>query len=298
MDRKPDFLQCGRYRLPMTAFSAGSGRPLVMGILNVTPDSFSDGGHFHSLDLALSHAEQMIAEGVDIIDIGGESSRPGVAPVPLDEELRRVMPLLYALRDCGKPLSIDTYKPEVMREAIRAGVDMVNDIKGFREPGAVEAVAEADCALCVMHMQGEPQNMQSDPRYGDAVQEVMAFLKERIAILEQAGVARNRLCIDPGFGFGKTLEHNLALLRNIGAVQAALGLPLLAGLSRKSMLGSLTGKPVEGRLAGSLAAALAAAAQGARILRVHDVAETVDALEVWQAVTNNREQQGIEAHDT
>ncbi|MBV8664950.1 MAG: dihydropteroate synthase [Burkholderiaceae bacterium] len=271
-------LQCGRYNLPLN-----TGRPLVMGILNVTPDSFSDGGQFYSLDLALSQAEQMIAEGVDIIDIGGESSRPGVQPVSLEEELRRVMPILYALRDCGKPLSIDTYKPQVMREAIAAGADLINDIKGFREHGAVEAVAEADCALCIMHMQGDPQSMQRDPRYGDAVQEVSGFLSDRVKVLEQAGVARARLCIDPGFGFGKTLEHNLALLNNIGKMQDETGLPVLAGLSRKSMLGSLTGKPVEGRLAGSLAAALAATAQGARILRVHDVAETVDALKVWTA---------------
>jgi dihydropteroate synthase len=280
MMKMQDYLQCGRYRF---ALGSAASRPLVMGILNVTPDSFSDGGRYHSLELAISHAEQMIAEGVDLIDVGGESSRPGVAPLPLDEELRRVMPVLYALRDCGKPLSIDTYKPEVMREAIAAGVDMVNDINGFRAPGAMEAVAEADCALCIMHMQGDPQNMQRDPQYGDPVQEVTAFLHERVGAMEQAGVARERLSIDPGFGFGKTLEHNLALLRHVGRIQAELGLPLLAGLSRKSMIGGLTGKPVEGRLAGSLAAALAATAQGARILRVHDVAETVDALTVWRA---------------
>jgi dihydropteroate synthase len=275
-------LQCGRYRLDL---GGARSRPLVMGILNMTPDSFSDGGQYYSLDLALSRAEQMIAEGADIIDVGGESSRPGVAPLPLAEELQRVMPVLYALRNCGKPLSIDTYKPEVMREAIVAGVDMVNDINGFRAPGALEAVADADCALCVMHMQGEPQSMQRDPRYADAVHEVSVFLHARVDAMQQAGIARERLCIDPGFGFGKTLEHNLALLKHVRQIQSELGLPLLAGLSRKSMIGSLTGKAVEGRLAGSLAAALAAAAQGARILRVHDVAETVDALTVWQAAT-------------
>jgi dihydropteroate synthase len=274
------YLQCGRYRLPLK----GDGiRPLVMGVLNVTPDSFSDGGQFHSLELALSHAEQMIAEGVDIIDIGGESSRPGAPPLPLEEELRRVMPVLYALRDCGKPLSIDTYKPEVMREALLAGADMINDITGFRSAGALTAVNESDCALCIMHMQSDPKTMQINPQYEDIVGEVTAFLRERVDVLEAAGIAKNRLCIDPGFGFGKTVAHNLELIKNIGKIQQALDLPLLAGLSRKSTIGSITGKPVEQRLAGSIAAALAAVAQGAQILRVHDVAETVDALKVWQA---------------
>ncbi|HSY26842.1 MAG TPA: dihydropteroate synthase [Burkholderiaceae bacterium] len=259
-----------------------------MGILNVTPDSFSDGGRFQSLELALSRSEQMIAEGVDIIDIGGESSRPGVAPLPLDEELRRVMPVLYALRDCGKPLSIDTYKPEVMREAIAAGVDMINDINGFRETGALEAVADSDCGLCIMHMQGEPQSMQRDPHYQDVLHEVSQFFRERLRAAEQTGISRERLCIDPGFGFGKTLEHNLTLLRHLGQLQEELEVPVLAGLSRKSMIGGITGKPIEARLAGSLAAALAATVQGARILRVHDVAETVDALNVWQVATNNK----------
>ena len=259
-----------------------------MGILNVTPDSFSDGGRYQALEFAVSRAEQMLAEGVDIIDIGGESSRPGVAPVPLEEELRRVMPVLYALRDCGAPLSIDTTKPEVMREALAAEADMINDINAFRAAGAIEAVAQSDCAVCIMHMQGEPQNMQRDPQYQDVVREVGEFLRERAAVLEAAGVERRRLCLDPGFGFGKTLEHNLALLRALGNMQKEAGLPYLAGMSRKTMIGALTGKlagqPAENRLAGSLAAALAATAQGAQILRVHDVAETVDALAVWQAV--------------
>ncbi|MGZ3236990.1 MAG: dihydropteroate synthase [Burkholderiaceae bacterium] len=275
------YLQCGRYRLPLKGEGA---RPLVMGVLNVTPDSFSDGGQFHSLELALSHAEQMIAEGVDIIDVGGESSRPGAPPLALQEELRRVMPVLYALRDCGKPLSIDTYKPEVMREALLAGADMINDITGFRSDGALTAVKESDCALCIMHMQRDPQTMQVNPQYEDIVSEVTAFLRERVAALEVEGVAINRLCIDPGFGFGKTVAHNLELLKNIGEIQQALDLPLLAGLSRKSTIGAITGKSVEQRLAGSIAAALVAVAHGARILRVHDVAETVDALKVWQAV--------------
>jgi dihydropteroate synthase len=276
------YLQCGRYRLSMDRQWSG---PLVMGVLNVTPDSFSDGGRFNALESALSHAEQMIAQGVDIIDIGGESSRPGAPPVPLEEELRRVMPVLYALRDCGKPLSIDTYKPQVMREAIAAGADMINDINGFRADGALTAVKESDCALCIMHMQSDPQTMQLKPEYRDVVAEVTGFLRERVQSLEAAGIVRRRLCIDPGFGFGKKLAHNLELLKNIGQMQDALDLPLLAGLSRKSMIGDITGRPVEQRLAGSLAAALAAAAQGAHILRVHDVAETVDALKVWQAAT-------------
>lgn len=260
-----------------------------MGVLNVTPDSFSDGGRFHSLELALSHAEQMIAEGVDIIDIGGESSRPGAPSLPLEEELGRVMPVLYALRDCGKPLSIDTCKPHIMREAVAAGVDMINDINGFRSEGAVSAVAGSDCALVIMHMQSDPQTMQVNPAYQDVVAEVTAFLRARAQTLEQAGIRRSQLCIDPGFGFGKTLAHNLALLKNIGQMQNALKLPLLAGLSRKSMIGSITGRPVEDRLPGSLAAALAAVAQGAHILRVHDVAETVDVLKVWQAATRKND---------
>ena len=180
-----------------------------MGVLNVTPDSFSDGGQFDSLESALSHARQMIADGVDIIEIGGESSRPGAPPLPLEEELQRVLPALHALRDCGKPLSIDTYKPQVMREAIAAGVDMINDINGFRAEGAMSAIKDSDCGLCIMHMQSDPQTMQLNPEYGDVTAEVTAFLRERIQELEKNGIARNRLCIDPGFGFGKTLSHNL-----------------------------------------------------------------------------------------
>jgi dihydropteroate synthase len=273
-------LQFGRYNFPL----AGDGyRPRVMGILNVTPDSFSDGGHYQSLEFAVSHAEQMIGQGVDIIDVGGESSRPGAPALPLEQELQRVMPVLYALRDCGKAISVDTYKPQVMREAIIAGVDMINDINGFRAPGAIEAVRDSDCALCIMHMQSTPDTMQQQPAYGDVVAEVTAFLRERVAALTAAGIDPRRLCIDPGFGFGKTVAHNYALLKATGRLIEQLGLPLLAGLSRKSMIGAVTGKPVEQRLAGSLAGALAAVAQGALIVRVHDVAETVDALKVWQA---------------
>lgn len=260
-----------------------------MGILNVTPDSFSDGGQFHSIDLALSRAEQMIADGVDIIDIGGESSRPGAQALPLEEELRRVMPVVYALRDCGKPLSIDTYKPEVMREVLHAGADMINDINGFRAEGALSAVNQSDCALCIMHMQREPLTMQVSPEYDDVTHDVTQFLRERVAEMEEAGIDRNRICVDPGFGFGKTVEHNLALLRNMERMSEESGLPVLAGLSRKSMIGTITGRPVEQRLAGSLAAALAAVAHGAAIVRVHDVAETVDALKVWMAVEQSKQ---------
>lgn len=271
------YLQCGRYGFDLDA------RPLVMGILNVTPDSFSDGGRFQSLEFAVSRAEEMISEGVDLIDIGGESTRPGSPAVALDEELRRVIPAVYALRDLGKPLSIDTYKPEVMREAILAGADMINDINAFRAPGALEAVADSDCGLCVMHMQRSPETMQQNPAYTDVVEEVVGFLRERVDAMLGAGIERRRICIDPGFGFGKSVDHNFALLRSLGKLQQELDLPVLAGLSRKSMIGAITGKPLEQRLAGSLAGALAAVAHGARIVRVHDVAETVDAFKVWQA---------------
>lgn len=270
----------GRYTYPLHGEAA---RPRVMGILNVTPDSFSDGGQYQSLEYAISHAEQMILEGVDIIDVGGESSRPGAPALPLEQELARVMPVLYALRDCGKAISVDTYKPQLMREAVIAGVDMINDINGFRAPGAIEAVRDSDCALCIMHMQSTPDSMQLRPDYADVVAEVIAFLRERVDALTAAGIDPRRLCIDPGFGFGKTVEHNYALLKAGGRMIDALGLPLLAGVSRKSMIGAVTGKPVEQRLAGSLAGALAAVSHGASIVRVHDVAETVDALRVWRA---------------
>jgi dihydropteroate synthase len=274
------YLQCGRFGFNLAQ------RPLVMGILNVTPDSFSDGGRYQALEFAMERAEQMIKDGVDIIDIGGESTRPGSPSVPVQQELDRVMPVIYALRELGHALSIDTCKPAVMREAIIAGADMINDINGFCAPGAVEAVAGSDVGLCIMHMQGTPQDMQAQPVYGDVVGEVTAFLRARAEALQAAGVARERLTIDPGFGFGKTVEHNVALLRGINQMQQALGLPVLAGLSRKSMIGALTGRPVDQRLAGSLGGALAAVAQGARIVRVHDVAETVDALKVWNAASS------------
>jgi len=273
-------LQFGRYNYPWR----GEGvRARVMGILNVTPDSFSDGGQYQSLEFALSHAEQMILDGVDIIDIGGESTRPGSPPVSLDDELQRVMPVVYAVRDMGPAVSVDTYKPQVMREAIIAGVDMINDVNGFRAPGAIEAVRDSDCALCIMHMQNDPQHMQLAPAYTEVVSEVIAFLRERIDALLAAGIDPRRMCIDPGLGFGKTVEHNYTLLKSTSRLVAELNFPLLAGLSRKSMIGAATGKPVEQRMAGSVGGALAAVAQGALIVRVHDVAETVDALKVWHA---------------
>ncbi|KQQ89148.1 dihydropteroate synthase [Massilia sp. Leaf139] len=270
-------LQCGRFSFRL------EGRPLVMGILNVTPDSFSDGGRYGTLEFAISKAEEMVRDGVDLIDIGGESTRPGSPSVPVEEELRRVMPAVYALQEIGRAISVDTCKPQVMREAIIAGADMINDINGFRAPGAIEAVKDSDCGLCIMHMQGTPQDMQAQPVYQDVVREVIDFLRERVDALLAAGIERERICLDPGLGFGKTVEHNYALLRATARIEEELDLPVLIGLSRKSMIGAVTGRPVEGRLPGSIAGALAAVAHGAKILRVHDVAETVDALKVWRA---------------
>ncbi len=281
----PKNLQCGQYSFALEGPDAV--HPVVMGILNVTPDSFSDGGRYQGLEFALSHAEEMIRDGATMIDIGGESTRPGSPSVPVAEELARVLPVLYALRTLDCALSVDTCKPEVMAEAIIAGADMINAINGFRAPGAIEAVRDSDCGLCVMHMQATPQTMQQAPAYGDVVREVIDFLRERVGTLERAGIARERICLDPGFGFGKTVEHNYALLRQLGRIRDELGLPVLAGLSRKSMVGAVTGRPVEERMAGSIGGALAAVAHGARIVRVHDVAETVDALKVWLAGTQD-----------
>ncbi|WOD19322.1 dihydropteroate synthase [Paraburkholderia kirstenboschensis] len=279
----PEPLQCGRFKLSFE-------RPLVMGILNVTPDSFSDGGQFATRGDALRQAERMLLEGADIIDIGGESTRPGAPPVPLDEELERVIPLVEQLRGANVPLSVDTYKPEVMRQALAAGADLINDIWGFRMPGAVDAVRESDCGLCVMHMLGEPQSMQlGEPAYGDVVSEVRQFLEERVGALRQAGIARDRISVDPGFGFGKAVvEHNYALLACLPdtAPRADPPYPILAGMSRKSMIGAVTGRAAPERVAGSIAAAVCAAERGAAILRVHDVAPTVDALKVWVALRN------------
>ena len=269
-------LHCGKYRLALD-------RPLIMGVVNVTPDSFSDGGHFLPAAAAVAQARRLIDEGADLLDIGGESTRPGAAPVGLDEERRRVLPVLEALADAGVPLSVDTQKPELMREAAAAGAALLNDVNGFEAPGALEAAVSSSCAVCIMHKQGDPRTMQQSPQYADVLAEVDAYLRRRAAAAEAAGIARERIVIDPGFGFGKTLEHNLALLRDLRRLAGAW-LPLLAGLSRKSMIGALTGRPVGERVFGSVAAALLAAQQGAAILRVHDVAATRDALAVWNAL--------------
>ena len=257
-------------------------RPLVMGIVNVTPDSFSDGGRFQAPNAAIAHAERLAGEGADILDLGGESTRPGARPVSLQEELDRVMPVLEGIRGLGVPVSVDTMKPALMRAAIAGGAAMINDVYGFRAPGAWAAVRDSDCALCVMHMQGEPRTMQDAPHYDDVVAEVEAFLAGRLAEAGAAGIARERLWLDPGFGFGKGLEHNLALMRALPRL-ARLA-PVLVGLSRKRMIGALTGRDLPDRLAGSVAAALRAVDNGAAIVRVHDVRETVDALKVWLAM--------------
>ncbi|MBI5659615.1 MAG: dihydropteroate synthase [Nitrosomonadales bacterium] len=269
-------LRCGPFHFDLS-------RPLVMGIVNVTPDSFSDGGLHLRADAALEHARQLIAEGADMLDIGGESTRPGAQPVSAREELWRIMPVIEGLRGASAPLSVDTGKPEVMRAALAAGASMVNDINALQQPEALEAVAAGDAAVCLMHMRGTPQTMQEQPRYRDVVREVFHFLRARMAAAEVAGIARERIVIDPGFGFGKTLEHNLALLRGLGAFRE-LDVPVLVGLSRKSMLGKITGQDVEHRLHASVAAALLAVQRGAKIVRVHDVRATVDALKVWRAV--------------
>jgi dihydropteroate synthase len=258
--------------------------PRVMGIVNVTPDSFSDGGRFVSTRTALEHCEQLIREGAGILDIGGESTRPGIAPVTLDEERARVMPVLREAARFGVALSVDTYKPEIMREALDLGADIINDVRALQEPGAIDVVAgHASCGICLMHMHGDPQTMQTAPIQGDAVPQVREFLRERSEALRQRGVSVSRIAWDPGIGFGKTVEQNFALL----ARQRELlhdGYPLLAGWSRKSSLGSVTGEPVHQRVAASVAAALLAVDRGARIVRVHDVRETVAALKVWGAM--------------
>ncbi|MCP5304624.1 MAG: dihydropteroate synthase [Chromatiaceae bacterium] len=260
-----------------------------MGILNVTPDSFSDGGRFVDLDDALRQAEQMAEQGADIIDVGGESTRPGAAAVGLDEEMARVLPVIERLRAAlDLPLSIDTSKPEVMRAAVAAGAAMINDVSALHAPGAIEAAAETGAAVCLMHMQGEPRTMQSSPQYDDVVADILKYLDGRIAACVAGGVARGRLLVDPGFGFGKTLAHNLALLGGLERFRE-LGLPVLVGISRKSMLGAVTGRDVDERLAASIAAAVMAVERGASVIRVHDVAATVDALRLWCAV---RDQQG------
>jgi dihydropteroate synthase len=270
---------CGRFQLDLSA-------PRVMGIVNVTPDSFSDGGKFNRSDKAIAHAMQLVEEGADILDIGGESTRPGATPVPLEEELKRVLPVIKALAQAGVPLSIDTYKPEVMRAAIDSGVDMVNDVRALQAPNAMEIVAKSHVGVCLMHMQGLPQNMQVDPQYADVVLEVMEFLAARLQAAEAAGISRNRLLLDPGFGFGKRTAHNLTLLNHLSSLQS-LGIPLLVGLSRKSVLGQVAGLDVDERLHASIAASVLSAIKGANIVRVHDVKPTVDALKVVAAVMHH-----------
>ncbi|MGF0311016.1 dihydropteroate synthase [Rhodococcus sp. IEGM1428] len=261
-----------------------TSHPVVCGIVNVTPDSFSDGGLFLDADHAVAHALSMVDDGAELLDIGGESTRPGATPPTAREEIARVVPVIDALsRRTSTPLSVDTSRPEVMREAVRAGASVINDVRALRLPGALDAAAELGAAVCLTHMQGEPATMQHCPRYGDVTVEVCEFLENRAAECIRAGIPPYRILVDPGFGFGKTLEHNLHLLQGLRALTAA-GRPIMAGVSRKGMIGAITGREVDGRLAGSLAAAIIAAQNGASLLRVHDVAATIDALAVMRAV--------------
>lgn len=270
-------LRCGPRTLDLA-------HPIVMGILNVTPDSFSDGGRFIDVSKAVDHALVMIEQGAGMIDVGGESTRPGAADVSEEEEIRRVVPVIEALvARTSIPISIDTSKAAVMSAAVAAGASLINDVRALREPGALEAAARTNAAVCLMHMQGQPRTMQHEPRYDDVVWEVTAFLAQRVEACQAAGIGPDRLVLDPGIGFGKRLEHNLALLAHLPELGRA-GLPLLVGVSRKSMFQALLGRPVEQRLAGGLAVATAAVLAGAAILRVHDVAETVDAVKVAQAL--------------
>ena len=271
--------QCGRFEFALE-------RPILMGIVNVTPDSFFDGGQHDQADAAIAHARKLASEGAHILDIGGESTRPGAAPVALEVELARIMPVLEAMKDSGVALSIDTCKPEVMRVALAMGADIINDVTGMRDPQARAVVAEhATCGVCVMHMQGEPRTMQREPHYEDVVREVHDALLQQVRSLEQLGVASARISIDPGLGFGKTVAQNYRLVSELETIVAS-GYPVVFGASRKSMLGAVTGRPVDQRLAGSVAAALAGVEHGAKVLRVHDVGETRDALMVWQSVND------------
>jgi dihydropteroate synthase len=270
-----ELLRCGRFSLALD-------RPLLMGIVNVTPDSFSDGGRFLDPRAAVAHARELIEQGADILDIGAESTRPGAQPVGAAEEIGRLRPVLDALRDSPVPISVDTMKPEVMRAALDLGAAMINDVAALAAPGALDVVAASECGVCLMHMQGEPRSMQAAPHYDDVVGEVKAFLAARVEACLRAGIARERIVVDPGLGFGKTVEHNFELLRGLPQL-AQLGRPLLVGWSRKSSLGKITGRAPQDRLAASLAAALLALQRGARILRVHDVKETRDVIAVWQA---------------
>jgi dihydropteroate synthase len=269
-------LQAGKYQL-------GLSRPLIMGVVNLTPDSFSDGGRLPTAEAAIVHALNLREQGADIVDIGGESTRPGAALVDQDEEWRRISPVLEALVAADVPASVDTRKPAVMRAAIEAGAAMINDVEALRAPGALETVARGNTAVCLMHMQGQPQTMQQHPVYGNVVAEVKSFLASRVEACEKAGIGRDRIVVDPGFGFGKTLEHNLALLRHLDRL-LELDVPVVAGMSRKTMLGALTGRPVEQREYAGVAAHLLAVAGGASIVRVHDVVAMHDALSIWNAV--------------
>ncbi len=275
MTQATTLLQCGDRTLDLS-------QPQLMGILNVTPDSFSDGGRHQALDRAIAQAEQMVLEGATIIDIGGESTRPGAAAVSIDEELKRTIPVISALaRRLDVVLSIDTSKTEVMRQAIDSGVGLINDVRALQAPGALQVAATGNTAVCLMHMQGQPQTMQQAPHYENLLTQINAFFAERISACEQAGIERNRLLLDPGFGFGKSLEHNYQLLANLTQLRGHQ-LPLLIGLSRKSMIGQLLDRAVSERLVGSVVGALLAAQQGAEILRIHDVQATADAIKVWQ----------------
>jgi dihydropteroate synthase len=284
--KQPATWRCGRFLFELGQRRANRQPPLVMGILNATPDSFSDGGRFYAKDDAVRQAEAMIAAGVDLIDIGGESTKPGAIPVPLQEELDRVLPIIESLKDCGVALSIDTYKAETMRQALLTGVDCVNDIWALRQVGAEQVVIDSalarNCGIVLMHMQCDPITMQLNPNYVNVVGEVDAFLMERTTRLIEQGVAVDRIAIDPGFGFGKSLEHNLKILQEFSKFTQN-GQPVLAGISRKSMLGKITGREVGDRLVPSVAAAVLAAERGASIVRVHDVPETIDALTLWAA---------------
>jgi dihydropteroate synthase len=270
-------LRCGDRTLDLST-------PIVMGIVNVTPDSFSDGGEWFAPERAIDRALQLVREGAGIIDVGGESTRPGAASVSVDEELRRVIPVIETLSaKIDTPISIDTSRPEVMRAAVAAGATLINDVRALREPGALEAAAATSAGVCLMHMQGQPRTMQADPVYADVVEDVRQFLAERVAACEKAGIARERIMIDPGIGFGKRVEHNVELLAHLREF-AVLDLPILVGVSRKSMIGAITGKPVNERLPGGVACTTAAVLAGASMIRAHDVAATVDAVKVAVAL--------------
>jgi len=270
------YFRCGRYSLSLA-------KPLVMGIVNLTPDSFSGDGLGRDAERAIAHARQQIEQGADILDLGAESSRPGAVPTPVDEELRRLLPVLEVIAEWGVPISVDTYKPEVMRAAVRAGASLINDISGLSSPEALAAAADGSAGVCIMHMQGAPLTMQQEPEYDDVVSEVWDYLSHQARLCQKEGIEPDRIVLDPGFGFGKTLTHNLALFNSL-AERSGGDLPVLIGVSRKTMLGQLTGHPVGERMVASVTAAVLAAARGAKILRVHDVAATCDALAVWAAI--------------